>query len=253
MKIATWNVNSLKVRLNQVLQWLEEYQPEILALQETKSTDDNFPLAAINAAGYQVVYSGQKTYNGVAILSKTTATNTIVDLPELVDPQRRILAANIDGIRVLNVYVPNGSSVGSEKYHYKLTWLGHLADYVKQQLKQHEKFVILGDFNIAPTDQDVHDPALWKDTILCSEPERRALQKLLSYGLIDLYRQFNHSTEYSWWDYRQAAFRRNLGLRIDLILVNDALAVTAKQVLIDRLARTAERPSDHAPVLAEFW
>jgi len=252
MKIATWNVNSLKVRLAQVLQWLEENQPDVLALQEIKLTDDNFPLAEINAAGYQAVYAGQKTYNGVAILSKTKATEITTDFPDFVDPQRRVLAATISGVRILNVYVPNGSSIDSDKYVYKLQWLQQLIQYTKQQLSEHEKFIILGDFNIAPADIDVHDPELWRDSVLCSEKERVALQQLLALGLVDVYRQLKTTGEYSWWDYRQAAFRRNMGLRIDLILASSNYAAICKEASIDKLPRKWERPSDHAPVMAEF-
>ena len=252
MKIATWNVNSLKVRLEHVLQWLAENQPDILALQETKLTDDNFPVTAINAAGYQVVYSGQKTYNGVAIISRKTANDIVTDFPNFNDPQRRILGATINGVRILNLYVPNGGSLDSEKYQYKLNWLSHLLEYVKEQLIMYKKLVVLGDFNIAPADIDVHDPELWRDSILCSPAERTKLHNLLLLGLVDIYRQLNTESEYSWWDYRQAAFRRNMGLRIDLILANKSLADMSKRVVIDKLARKWERPSDHAPVLAEF-
>ncbi len=252
MKIATWNVNSLKVRLAQVLQWLEENKPDVLALQETKLIDENFPVEAINDAGYQVVYAGQKTYNGVAIISKKAATEITTDFPDLIDPQRRILGATINDIRILNLYVPNGGSLDSEKYQYKLSWLSHLLGYVKEQLMTYKKLIVLGDFNIAPADIDVHDPELWRDSVLCSPAERAKLQDLLKLGLVDLYRQLNTTAEYSWWDYRQAAFRRNMGLRIDLILVNKALAAIGKRVIIDKLARKWERPSDHAPVLAEF-
>lgn len=252
MKIATWNVNSLKVRLEQVLQWLAEKQPDILALQETKLTDDNFPAAAISAAGYQVVYSGQKTYNGVAVISKETANDIVTDFPNFSDPQRRILGVTINDVRILNLYVPNGGSLDSEKYQYKLNWLSHLLEYAKEQLAAYKKLVVLGDFNIAPADIDVHDPELWRDSILCSPAERAKLNHLLSLGLVDVYRKFNTDAEYSWWDYRQAAFRRNMGLRIDLILTSKFLANMGKRVMIDKLARKWERPSDHAPVLAEF-
>lgn len=253
MKIATWNVNSLKVRLNQVLQWLVDNKPDVMVLQETKVTDERFPVEAMQKIGYQAVYSGQKTYNGVAILSKLQATEVVSAFPTNGDYQRRFLAATIEGVRVLNVYVPNGGSVDSDKYVYKLHWLTHLTRYVKQQLTQYTKFIILGDFNIAPTDIDVHNPELWKDSVLCSDQERAALKKLLCLGLVDMYRYLNsNDIEYSWWDYRQAAFRRNMGLRIDLILANQAFADNFTQVVIDKLARKWERPSDHAPVLAEF-
>jgi exodeoxyribonuclease-3 len=253
MKIATWNVNSLKVRLEHVLQWLEVNQPDVLVLQETKSTDENFPQEAIEAAGYHVVFAGQKTYNGVAVISKKPASDIVTDFPTLEDPQRRILGVTIEGVRILNLYIPNGSAVGSEKYAYKLNWLQHLTQYVQEQLKTYSKFVMLGDFNIAPADIDVHDPAKWQDAVLCSKPEREALVGLLDFGLIDVYRQLNpESGEFSWWDYRQAAFRRNLGMRIDLILANTAYAEECCEVIIDKLPRTLERPSDHTPVLATF-
>ena len=253
MKIATWNVNSLKVRLEHVLQWLEENQPDVLALQETKSIDENFPAEAIVEAGYQVVFAGQKTYNGVAVLSKTAASDIVTDFPSLDDPQRRVLGATIDGVRILNLYVPNGSEVGSEKYAYKLNWLQHLTDFVRDELTKHDKFVLLGDFNIAPAGIDVYDAEKWGDAVLCSAPEREALAALQALGFDDVYRQLNaDSQEFSWWDYRQAAFRRNLGVRIDLILANHAYAADCQSVVIDKLPRTWERPSDHTPVLAHF-
>ena len=252
MKIATWNVNSLKIRLQQLLQWLEENKPDIMVLQETKVIDEHFPIAAIQQMGYQAIYSGQKTYNGVAILSKLQATDVVKDFPTNVDYQRRVLAATFKDVRVLNLYVPNGASVNSDKYVYKLDWLNHLGRYVKQQLTQYEKFIVLGDFNIAPADIDVYDPELWKDSILCSDKERAALEKLFGLGLVDVYRHLNNNTDYSWWDYRQAAFRRNMGLRIDLILANSEFANEFTRVLIDKVPRQWERPSDHAPVLAEF-
>jgi exodeoxyribonuclease-3 len=253
MKIATWNVNSLKVRLPQVLDWLAAAAPDVLCLQETKLTDENFPAAEIRAAGYHVVHAGQKTYNGVAILSRREATEVLADIPGLDDPQRRILGATIDGVRVLNLYVVNGQEVGSEKYAYKLHWLGKVADYVADQLQVHARFVTLGDFNIAPEDRDVYDPEVWHERILCSTPERAALQKILELGLSDVFRRFEQeAASFSWWDYRAAAFRRNHGLRIDLILASQALAETCTACTIDREPRRLERPSDHAPVVAEF-
>ncbi len=253
MKIATWNVNSLKVRLPQVLDWLAAARPDVLCLQETKLTDENFPADDIHAAGYEVVYSGQKTYNGVAILSKTAATDIITDIPRIDDPQRRILGATINGVRILNLYVVNGQEVGSEKYDYKLFWLGRVADYIALQLAQHKRFVTLGDFNIAPEDRDVHDPEAWRERILCSTPEREALHNILDLGLTDVFRKFDQEeASFSWWDYRAAAFRRNLGLRIDLILASQAMAGSCTACSIDREPRRLERPSDHAPVLAEF-
>jgi exodeoxyribonuclease-3 len=253
MKIATWNVNSLKVRLPQVLDWLDTARPDILCLQETKTTDENFPVEAIAAAGYHCVYSGQKTYNGVAILSRTQAQDILTDIPGLDDPQRRILGATIDGVRVLNLYVVNGQEVGSEKYAHKLHWLEKVAEHVREQLVKHMHFVTLGDFNIAPEDRDVHDPEAWHERILCSTPERAALQKLLALGLVDTFRLFDQEVDsFSWWDYRAAAFRRNMGLRIDLILASRLLADSCTACSIDKEPRRLERPSDHTPVVAEF-
>lgn len=253
MKIATWNVNSLKVRLPHVLDWLASSQTDILCLQETKLTNENFPVDDIETAGYQVVYSGQKTYNGVTIISKQESTEVVTDVPGLDDPQRRILGATINGVRILNLYVVNGQEVGSEKYHHKLHWLEKVTAYLETQLQQYERFVVVGDFNIAPEDQDVYDPEAWHERILCSTPEREALRKILGLGLTDIFRQFEQEAKsYSWWDYRAAAFRRNRGLRIDLILASKALSETATACTIDKEPRRLERPSDHTPVVAEF-
>ncbi len=253
MKIATWNVNSLKVRLPHVLDWLAAAQPDILCLQETKTTDENFPVEAIEVAGYHSVYSGQKTYNGVAILSKTPASDILTDIPGLDDPQRRILGATIGDVRVLNLYVVNGQEVGSEKYAHKLHWLEQVAEHVREQLGKHAHFVTLGDFNIAPEDRDVHDPEAWHERILCSTPEREALQNLFALGLVDTFRLFEQEAgSFSWWDYRAAAFRRNMGLRIDLILASKPLAENCTACHIDKEPRRLERPSDHTPVVAEF-
>lgn len=253
LTIATWNVNSLKVRLPQVLDWLEHRQPDILAVQETKLTDTAFPAAELSAAGYQSAYAGQKTYNGVALLSRRPLTDVVRDLPGLDDPQRRVLGATVDGVRVLNLYVPNGQAVGSDKYAYKLAWLDGLADYLRAQLAAHPRLVVLGDFNIAPEDRDVHDPRVWAGQVLCSEPERAALGHLLDLGLADTFRLFEQPPDsFSWWDYRAAAFRRNRGLRIDLILASPELAAVCRHCAIDKETRALERPSDHAPVLAGF-
>jgi exodeoxyribonuclease-3 len=253
MKIATWNVNSLKVRLPQVLDWLAAAAPDVLCLQETKLPDENFPADEIRAAGYNVVFSGQKTYNGVAIISKQQAADVITDIPGLEDPQRRILGATIDGIRVLNLYVVNGQEVGSEKFAYKLEWLSKVSDYIEGQLQLHDRFVALGDFNIAPEDRDVHDPEAWRERILCSTPERNALQHMLDLGLQDTFRLFEQEeNSFSWWDYRAAAFRRNMGLRIDLILASKALSSGCSGCHIDKEPRRLERPSDHTPVYAVF-
>lgn len=253
MKIATWNVNSLKVRLPQVLDWLHDERPDVLALQETKTPDESFPAEAIEAAGYQARFSGQKTYNGVAVLSKAPASDPVTDIPALEDPQRRILAVTVNGVRIVNLYVVNGQEVGSEKFRYKLHWLEQVRAYLRTELAAHRHLVVLGDFNIAPEDRDVHDPELWREKILCSTPERDALKTLLEEGLVDVFRRFDQPDKsFTWWDYRAAAFRRNRGLRIDLILASRTLAEHCTGSAIDTAARKAERPSDHAPVYAEF-
>jgi exodeoxyribonuclease-3 len=253
MKIATWNVNSLKVRLPHVLDWLAASGADILCLQETKTTDENFPVDELTAAGYHVVYSGQKTYNGVAIISKQPATDIVTDIAGLDDPQRRILCATIGGIRVLDLYVVNGQEVGSEKYAHKLYWLEQVTGFIRAQLQQHEQFVVVGDFNIAPEDRDVYDPKAWHERILCSTPERQALQGITALGLTDTFRLFEQpENSYSWWDYRAAGFRRNRGLRIDLILASESLAGNCSACVIDKEPRSLERPSDHTPVVADF-
>ena len=253
MKLATWNVNSLGVRLPHVVEWLGNESPDILVMQEIKQITAAFPAAAFSELGYHTVANGQKTYNGVAIACREPSTDHVVELPNFEDPQRRVLAASIGGVRVVNLYVPNGSSVGSEKYEYKLAWLAALHDYLAEELKRNDKLVVLGDFNIAPEDRDVYDPVKWGDDILCSPAERKALRKLLELGLIDVYRQFDQpAASFSWWDYRAAGFRRNAGLRIDLILASKSMARTCTGSRIDKEPRTWERPSDHAPVLAEF-
>ena len=255
MKIASWNVNSLKVRLPHVLDWLKSEEPDLLGLQETKTIDDNFPEEEIQNAGYQVLYSGQKTYNGVAILSKQgmEPADIITDIPELEDPQRRVLGATYGDLRFINLYVPNGSEVDSEKYHYKLDWLEKLHAYIKVQIGQHKDLVMVGDFNIAPEDKDVHDPEEWEGSILVSKAERDAYQSLLNLGVKDTFRLFEKEEKlYSWWDYRAAAFRRNRGARIDLILASEAMIDCCIDSRIDKEPRKLERPSDHAPVIAEF-
>jgi exodeoxyribonuclease-3 len=253
MKLASWNVNSLKVRLPHVLDWLAEHQPDILGLQEIKTIDENFPQDEIIAAGYQVNFAGQKTYNGVAVISKLEASDVVTDLPGLDDPQRRVLGVTVGDVRFLNLYVPNGSEVGSEKYEYKLGWLEALKKYVKTQLAEHKNFVMVGDFNIAPDDRDLWDPVGWKDKILVSPPERAALQSLLDMGLTDTFRLFDQEEElYSWWDYRAAGFRRNHGMRIDLLLSSPAMTEKCTASYVDKEPRKLERPSDHAPVVAEF-
>ena len=253
MKVVTWNVNSLRVRLPQVLDWAARHRPDLLCLQETKLPDSDFPIAEIEDAGYQVLYSGQRTYNGVAIMSRQAGADVVMDLPGLDDPQRRVLGASFGNLRVLNLYVPNGQSVGSDKYAYKLEWLDKLRTFVADQLKQYPYFVVLGDFNIAPADEDVHDPDIWRDSVLCSEPERAAFRKLLALGLQDSFRLFDQEpATFSWWDYRAAAFRRNLGLRIDHVLCSKGISTLCTACYIDRTPRGWERPSDHAPVVADF-
>lgn len=252
MKIATWNVNSLKVRLPHLLRWLSEKSPDIVALQELKQINEDFPIADIMAAGYQAVWSGQKTYNGVAILAKHTCTEVETALPNFIDEQKRLLAATVNGIRIINVYVPNGQSVGSEKYQYKLMWLEAFYAYLQQSLIQYEKILVVGDFNIAPEDRDVYDPKAWHEQVLCSTKERAALHKILSLGFEDTFRLFDQAAEvYSWWDYRTFAFQGNRGLRIDLMLANAQLAKDIQKSWVDVMPRTWERPSDHAPVLIE--
>ncbi|MEW5942514.1 MAG: exodeoxyribonuclease III [Pseudomonadota bacterium] len=253
MKLAAWNVNSLKVRLPQVLDWLAANQPDALCLQETKLEDANFPLAEIQAAGYQARFAGQKTYNGVAILSKQPAEDAVVGIPGLDDAQKRLLAATIGGVRVICVYVPNGQSVDSDKYRYKLEWLAALAGWLKGELARHPRLALLGDFNIAPEECDVYDPKLWEGQVLFSPPEREAFRNLLQLGLTDSFRLFDQpDRSFTWWDYRMNAFRRNMGLRIDHILLSRELAQRCKSCTIDREMRGRERPSDHAPVIAEI-
>lgn len=253
MKIASWNVNSLNVRLPHVEQWLAEATPDVLVLQETKQVDHKFPREALEAAGYQVAFSGQKTYNGVAILAKLPISDVLTDIDRLDDSQRRILIATVGDIRVVNLYVVNGQAVGSEKYAYKLDWLAKVTAHIASELESHPNLVVLGDFNIAPDDRDVHDPAAWHEKILCSTPEREALTAMLALGLHDTFRLFHDDAgHYSWWDYRQAAFRRDMGMRIDLILASDALKSRCVAATIERTPRTWERASDHAPVTLEL-
>ncbi|MBM3372263.1 MAG: exodeoxyribonuclease III [Betaproteobacteria bacterium] len=253
MKLATWNVNSLKVRLPQVLDWLAQHRPDALCLQETKLEDANFPRAELEAAGYQAAFSGQKTYNGVAILSRKPVTEVIAGIPGYADPQKRVIAATLDGVRVVCGYMPNGESVESDKYRYKLEWYAALTGWLRDELQRHPKLALLGDFNIAPADADVHDPQAWAGKVLCSEPERAAFGALVALGLSDTFRQFQQpERSYSWWDYRMNAFRRKMGLRIDHILASKPLAATCTSALIDTAPRGNERPSDHAPVVAEF-
>ena len=251
--IATWNVNSIRARIAHLTTWLGEAAPDVVGIQETKVQDPDFPMAELEALGYHTLYSGQKSYNGVALLSKEPATLIATELPGFEDPQRRVLAAKVAGITLLNLYVPNGSEVGSEKYAYKLAWLDALADWVTTLAASGEPLMLVGDFNIAPDDRDVHDPDAWRGKILCSEPERERLQRLLSVGLTDVFRQFEQApASFSWWDYRGGGFRRNEGLRIDLILANAALTQRCASCAIDLTPRRWEKPSDHAPVVAHL-
>jgi exodeoxyribonuclease-3 len=253
LKIASWNVNSLNVRLPHVLAWCDYAQPDVLALQETKLTDERFPADALLEAGYHSVFSGQPTYNGVAILSREPAGDPVTDIPGLEDPQRRILAATVGDVRIINLYVVNGSEVGSEKFDYKLHWLERVTAWLDEELAQHQKVIVLGDFNIAPDDRDVYDPEAWHEKILCSTPEREALGKILDLGLEDTFRLFDQEERiWSWWDYRMNMFRRKLGLRIDLVLASAAMARRCTASYVDIEPRRQERPSDHAPAIAEF-
>lgn len=251
--IASWNVNSLKVRLPQVLQWLDTHEPDVLALQETKTQDENFPAHAFDELGYQVVFSGQKTYNGVAVVSRKPIQVLHTGLPGFEDPQKRVLCALVDDVCVLNLYVPNGSEVGSDKYAYKLDWLARLDVFTGELLQNYDKLILLGDFNITPADADVHDPEGWRDRILCSRPERDALAGLLAHGLTDTFRLFEQERySFSWWDYRAGDFAHNRGLRIDLILASTPLSRYCADSWIDIAPRQQQRPSDHTPVTAEF-
>ncbi|WP_428100505.1 exodeoxyribonuclease III [Candidatus Rariloculus sp.] len=253
MKIATWNVNSLRVRLDHVLAWIESAEPDILALQETKLTDENFPVEAFETAGYHAVFSGQPTYNGVALISRQPAEEVVMDIDTLDDPQRRVLAASYGELRVMNLYVPNGQSVESDKYQYKLEWLAALQAQLANEADRYEHHVILGDFNIAPDDRDVHDPAAWEGDVPCTAAEREAFSRILALGFSDAFRQFEQPEKaFSWWDYRAAAFRRNMGLRIDLILASEGLSRDCTECRIDVEPRRWERPSDHTPVIADF-
>ena len=253
MKIATWNINSLKVRLPHVLDWLAVEQPDVLCLQETKQEDKVFPYTILEAAGYRAIHNGQKTYNGVAILTRSEALDVARDIPDLEDPQKRVIACTVNDVRIVCAYVPNGQAVGSEKYEYKLRWLSSLQAWIKEEMARYPHLALLGDYNIAPDDRDVHDPVAWKDQVLCSEPERGAFRGLVDLGLADAFRLFEQAERsFSWWDYRMMGFRRGLGLRIDHILLSDRLAGACQACRIDKTPRKLERPSDHAPVIAEL-
>ena len=253
MKLATWNVNSLKVRLPQVLDWLAANPVDVLCLQETKQQDADFPKEELQSAGYHSMYSGQKTYNGVAILSREEVRDVQTGIPGFEDEQKRVIAATLNDVRIVCVYVPNGQSVDSDKYRYKLDWLNALNGWLKEELVRFPRLALLGDYNIAPEDRDVHDPAAWAGNVLVSEPEREAFRALQALGLTDSYRLFEQPEKsFSWWDYRMMGFRRNMGLRIDHILISEPLVLQCKGCAIDKAPRKLERPSDHTPVIAEL-
>ena len=253
MKLATWNVNSLKVRLPQVLDWLSRHAPDVLCLQETKLEDGKFPHAEIAAAGYQALCCGQKTYNGVAILSRAPATACATAIPGLADVQKRVLAATLGDVRVICAYVPNGENLSSDKFQYKLGWLAAFREWLKAELAAHPRLAVVGDYNIAPEPRDVHDPAAWEGKIHFTPPEREAFGAMLAVGLKDAFRLFDQPEgSYTWWDYRMNAFRRKMGLRIDHILLSEALAKSCTACTIDVEPRKHERPSDHAPVFADL-
>ena len=257
MKLATWNINSLAVRLPQVLDWLNLHQPDALCLQETKLTDDKFPHAELAAVGYRSEWFGQKTYNGVALLTRADsghrATDIVKNIPGLDDPQARVITGTLGDIRLIGAYIPNGQAPDSEKFVYKMRWLTALREWVASELARHPKLVLVGDYNIAPEDRDVHDPIAWAGQVLCTPEERAHFRGLIDIGLIDAFRLFDQPPKsWSWWDYRMLAFRKNQGLRIDHILVSEALKSSVTACVIDKLPRKNERPSDHAPVVVEL-
>ena len=253
MKLATWNVNSLSVRLPQLLDWLAVQQPEVLVLQETKLTDDKFPQAEIRAAGWRSVWFGQRTYNGVALLARSEPVDVVRNLPGFDDPQARVITATVDGVRVIGAYFPNGQAPGTDKFAYKMAWLDALQAFVAAELARHPRLVLMGDCNIAPEDRDVFDPVAWAGQIHCTDEERAHFRALCGLGLVDAFRLFEQPVKsWSWWDYRNLAFRKNQGLRIDHILVSEALKPQVAACQIDKLPRKNERPSDHAPVLVEL-
>lgn len=255
MRLATWNVNSLSVRLPQLLDWLATNPVDALVLQETKLTDDKFPHAELQAIGYQAQWHGQKTYNGVALLTRMASTEVVKNIPGFADEQARVIAgtvndANLGPIRIVGGYFPNGQAPDSDKFVYKMNWLDALRAWLQDELSRHPHLVLMGDFNIAPTDIDVYDPVAWKDQIHCTVPEREHFQQLLQLGLVDAFRLFEQPPKsWSWWDYRNLAFRKNQGLRIDHILVSQALQAKVSACVIDKAPRKNERPSDHAPVM----
>ena len=249
MKLATWNVNSLAVRLPQLLEWLAAHHPDVVVLQETKLTDDKFPAAEIEAAGYRAQWFGQKTYNGVALLSKTGASDVVRNIPGYDDPLARVITGTVEGVRIVGAYFPNGQAPGTDKFEYKMQWLRALRDWLREELAAYPKLVLMGDFNIAPEDRDVYDAVAWAGQIHCTPEEREHFRQLVALGLADAFRLFEQPPKsWSWWDYRNLAFRRNQGLRIDIVLVSEALKTQVRECAIDKAPRKNERPSDHAPV-----
>ena len=253
MKLATWNVNSLRVRLPHLLDWLAANSPDVLCLQETKCEEAQFPAMELQAAGYCALHNGQRTYNGVAVLTRQPGTEICRAIPEFTDDQSRVLAVDHQGVRAVSVYVPTGQSVGSDKYEYKLRWMEALARWLEGELARHPRIAVMGDFNVAPEERDVHDPRMWEGRVLFSLPERAALQRLASLGFVDAFRLFEQpERSYTWWDYRLNAFRRKMGLRIDHVYLSPALAAECRACHIDTTPRGLERPSDHAPVVCEL-
>lgn len=253
VKLATWNINSLAVRLPQVLDWLAAHPVDAIVLQEIKLTDDKFPQAEIAEAGYQAQWFGQKTYNGVALLSRTPATDVVRNIFGFADEQARVIGGTVGGLRVIGAYFPNGQAPGTDKFEYKLSWMRALRDWLREELATHPQLVLMGDFNVAPEDRDVHDPLAWAGQIHCTDEEREHFRQLLALGLHDAFRLFEQPPRsWSWWDYRNLAFRKNQGLRIDHILVSDALKSRVTACTIDKAPRKNERPSDHAPVIVEI-
>jgi exodeoxyribonuclease-3 len=253
MKLATWNVNSLGVRLPQLLDWLALNPVDAIVLQETKLTDDKFPHAELTAAGWHAHWHGQKTYNGVALLSRSPAQDVVKNIPGFDDEQARVICGTVAGVRVIGGYFPNGQAPDSDKFFYKMRWQDALHDWVGQELAEHPQLVLMGDFNVAPDDRDVYDPVGWFNQIHCTPQERAQFQRLLALGLTDAFRLFDQPVKsWSWWDYRNLAFRKNQGLRIDHILVSEALKPRVTACVIDKLPRKNERPSDHAPVVVDL-
>jgi exodeoxyribonuclease-3 len=248
--LATWNVNSLAVRLPQLLDWLREHPVDAIVLQETKLADDKFPVDEIEAAGYRALWHGQKTYNGVALLTRDGTSDAQRNIPGFDDDQARVIAATVGGLRVIGAYFPNGQAPGSDKFAYKMRWIEALRNWVRTELAAHPRLVLMGDFNIAPEDRDVHDPVAWAGQIHCTDEEREHFRQLVGLGLVDAFRLFEQPPKsWSWWDYRNLAFRKNQGLRIDHVLVGQALRGAVSACTIDKAPRKNERPSDHAPVV----